>query len=909
MSPDLVSRLPGGRSPLIRQPAFPNDSPNAASAPSFPPPPGPGQRIRAGSKNHAGLLSSLTLRGKASKVALAGDAVNALQDHTAQTLAQASSVNNGNPMVHPPAARRAASTGGIGLTGQSSRSTNHTLSPVTWQPNMPLPPPPPGPPPASARSQSLNRPVESPSSGLAPTLPLRSRRPPGTGTSLDTVPPTPADWREEDGINDRAPSRDRSYGPSPLHIDTGSILRKRRSGADHPMTATAGGSAHPRRDSSAGGLFRSPAVRNRSAMGIRERRSESRNGKGRAVEDSAVEPLSSVAPWADGFEEVRPTDLVLSTSRMNASKQRMTAKSTPKSGKSVQNLDDALNSPEIQRSSAKAVSFASSHTTPQPESSRSQFDPENLFSTPPFSPGRETLDRSSSANASPSLPLKTLSVPSPKRLSGPSKALSLIVSPEPEQRPVSHILHMPFSDDSMQVPLTPSTKAVQQPPGDLLGPESPKLFAGRAIERHRIFAEREAGAANDSERLDLFLQYMKAESRIRREQYASVFEEDGIEVDELTQGLFGHSSTDKHFHYRPQSFSRQDTSKRTSIASSAMGDDSSQGGSSAVSRKHESPSSATTNSSTQQRPESTYWKDYVPCLSPIAASMSIVTAQDELDSRGRAPSRWFEDHSHSGDGPLGDSFKVLERSKRESKYMGVPREARNPLALSASTGGEQLQPSGASRQPWYSPKEYLPEKVVLREEDSSLPPPPFLPPTPSSAPFTPDPRRLDISRLVTLPPPYPRHYPAVNNNHPDLADVRAVVGSIHEKEEANTITDSYRTQIQGKRQRADSWCKHQRSLYRQDIEFCIEHGDISQEDFNDAKIEMEEKIANSEKKFTQTNFELFQTLVLTPLHALFSDRIKIADASLDKLSTRLFSDAQSQSPNLPQEEGDEQPEL
>lgn len=651
-------------------------------------------------------------------------------------------------------------------------------------------------------------------------------------------------------------------------------------------------------------------------MGIRERRSESRNGKGRTAEDSAVEPSSSVAPWADDVEDVRPTNLVLSASQMNASQQRMTVKSTPKSGKSMQSLDGAMNSPEIQKSSGKAVSFASSHTTPQPGSSRSQHFFASLTSTSPFSPGREILDQSTSADASPPLPLKRLSVPPAKRPSGPSRALSLIVPPGPEQRPISHLLHMPISNNSMQDPLTPSTKAVREPQEDLLGPESPILFAGRAIERHRIFAEREAAAATAAAKLELFIQYMKAESRIRREQYASVFEEDGIEVDELTQGFFGHSSTDKSFHDRQQSLSRQDTSKRTSIASSALGDDSSQGDSSAVSRKHESPSSATTtNSSAQQRPESTYWKDFVPCLSPIAASMSVVTGQDESDSRGRAPSRWFEDVSRSGGGSPGHGFNVLERSKRESKYMGVPREARNPFGYygniaSASTGVGQWQPSGASRQASYGPNQYPPEKTGWHEEaDSAFPPPPFLPPTPSSAPFTPDPRRLDISRLVTLPPPFPRHHPAVQNNHPDLADVRAVVRSLHEKEEAESIRDSYRTQILGKRQRADSWCKHQRSLHRQDMGFRIEHGDISQEDFDDAEVELEEKIANSEREVTQQDFDLHQTVVLTPLHAVFSDRIKLADASLDKLSSRLFSDAQSQSPNLPQEEGDESPEL
>ena len=736
----------------MRQHSSPSESPNTGSAPSFPPPPGAAQRIRAGSKNHADrLLSSLTLRGKSSKGQLASHTMDTLQDQTAQMLAHTSSDNHNDAMAHPPAARRATSTGGIGLTGGSSRSTNHSLSPVTWEPNIPLPPPPPGPPPATARSQSLNRPVGISSSGLAPTPALRSRRLPGTGTVLDTVPPTPANWREEDGTNERPPSRGHLHGPSPLHIDTGSIVRKRRSGADYPMTATAGASARPRRDSSAGGLFRSPAVRNRSTLGIRERRSESRNGKARAVEDSALETSSGAAPWADDFKDVRPTDLVLPALQMNASKQRVTAKSTtPNSGKSMRSLHGVMNSPELQKLSGKAVSFTSSYTTPQPGSSRSQPYSANITSTPPHSPGGESLDRSTSAIESPPVPLKTFPVSPPNRMNGNGKMLSLIVPAEPQQRPISHLLHSPNPGDSMQAPLAPLTKPASEPLEDLLGPESPKLFAGRAIERHRIFAEREAAATNDSQRLELFVQYITAESRIRREQYALVFEEDAIDVDELTQGLFVRSSLEHSLHDQQQSLSRHDMSKRTSIASSE--DDSS-----VVSRKYESPSSATTNSSTQQRPESAYWKDYVPVLSPIAASMSIVTGQDELDSRGRAPSRWFEDQSHSGDGPSGDAFRVLERSKRESKYMGLPREARNPPALygnipSTGTSAGQWQTSGTSREPSYGPNQYPIEKTGLHDEDS-VAPPPFLPRTPSSAPYTPDPRRLDISRLVTLPPP------------------------------------------------------------------------------------------------------------------------------------------------------------
>jgi len=693
-----------------------------------------------------------------------------------------------------------------------------------------------------------------------------------------------------------------------LHIDTGSILQKGRSGAVYPQTTTAATPAHLRRDSSAGGLVRSPAVRSRSAKGIWERRTESRNGKGRALDGSAIEPSSAIAPWDEDYETMKPDDLVVSGPQSSALRQKFLQKLTPKSSNSMQGLDGGLKSAELKVASGKAVSFASPRTTPQPESSFSQ-RLSTSTSTPPFSPGRGAFSSPTAVvKASPASLSNPLLSPRSQRSTGP--ALSLVVPPGPEQRPISHLLHMPNSDDSMQVPLTPATKARQEQLGDLLGPESPKVFAGRAIERHRVFAEREAAAASDSERLDLFVQYMIAESRIRREQYTSIFEEDGIDIDNLTQSLFGHPSTDKDPHEWERAISRANPSERTSIASSALEDSSSQSNASAVSRMHESPSSATTNSSTQHRPESTWWKDYVPSLSPIA-SMSIVTGQDEMESRGRAPSRWWEDRSHSGDATQGDAFKVLERSKRESKYMGVPREARNLLAAyesgpSASTNAGWRQSAGLSQPPT---DEYPPEKLGWHAEDSSVPPPPHLPPTPLSAPYTPDPRKLDISRLVTLPPPYPRHHPAVNNSHPDLSDVRAVVRSLSEEEEPTSIRDTYDSQIFGKRQQADSWCKHQRSLHRQDIELRIEHGGISQEEYGEAEMKLEATIHNSEKEITQGDFDLFQNSVLTPLHAIFSDRIKVATSSLHKLSSRLFSDAQSHSPNLPQEEGDEQPEL
>jgi len=572
----------------------------------------------------------------------------------------------------------------------------------------------------------------------------------------------------------------------------------------------------------------------------------------------------------------------------------------------MQSLDGALNSGGNKLPSSKGVSFDHSIGSPRLESAPSHHVSFESAYIPPFSSRSEDH----AEPLAPNKPPRSNSGPLPLQSREYPKALSLTVPPNSGQRPLSHLLHMPTEDSpAMQVPLTPLTLALQRPVSDLLGPESPRAFAGRAIERHRHFAEREAEAADDSERLDLFVQFMTAESRIRRNQYAKVFEEDNIEVNDLMRGFFTETPSKPTFDEEHRYRSQTDTSKRTSIASSALADSSAEEEESSVSRKYESPSSATTSSSAHR--ESAFVKDYVPCLSPIA-SMSIVTGQDEMDSRGRAPSRWWEDRSRSGEAEY-DTFNVLGRSKRESKYMGVPKEARHSPAMfgaqtTASASNSYGQFGETTQQHSYGPDEYPPEKTGWHEAEQFITPP-HHPPTPASAPYTPDPRGMDVSRLITLPPPYPRHHPAVNNSHPELADSRNVLRSLHDKGKESSIRQAYNTEVTAKRQRADSWCNHQRSLHQQDVQFRIEHGSMTQQDYEDLETALEAKLTQSSRETHQLDFDLFQDLVVTPLHTLFSDRIALATTSIGNLSSLLFSDAQSHCPNLPQEEGDEQPEL
>lgn len=864
-----------------------SSSPSLVSPPAFPPPPpaGPSKsRNRAGSKTHASsLLSTLRLRAPQSNAM--SDAIITLREDTDNILAQAAM----NPVTeHPlqaPGARRAASTGGIGLTRDSRSTFALTESPTTSNDGIPLPPPPPGPPPAANRTHSLNRFSDKAPTRSATNAPSRTRIFPGSGTVLDTIPPTPANW--QDGHPTTPRERSHSKGVGPLHIDVGDILNRQEPFPAAPNTVTGATTMHTRRASSSQSLLRSPAVRNRSAKGIRERRNESRHGKEKASNDSSV-AMQQVDNGSDfdNVDSVKPANLVLSN--LPSPSRKASAKVSPTSGQSYQSMDRAVS--DI----ASPISLRQVDTYTSPSQAPSgHFSPRSVQDIKRNGPENET-----------------------QNLSFADGYLQAPHGQTDVDRPVSHLLHIPISKECHHTVLPPSSLSQDRPISDLLGPENSTDFAARANERHRRFAEKEAAAANESEKLELFVHYMLAESRIRREQYASTFEEQSIQTADLVQGFFAlPAASDSGLEERPEG---RVPSDQTSIASSGL-DESSQEETDSFTRQQESPSSATTAPSSINRPNSGWAKDYVPCLSPIA-SMSVVTGQDESESRGRAPSRWWEG-SHSEGVGSSDGLKVLARSKSESKYMGLPKEVRqSPAMYEQQTTAPPLPQWQSSSQNHsfhsYGPDDYPPEKTGLHEEDSGAsrsalapPLPPSLPATPSSAPYTPNLRQLDVSRLVTLPPPYPRHHPALNNSHPDLAGIRATVRTLNEKGDFDAIRRSYEQQLEVKRRRAISFQEHQRSLHQQDIDFKIAHGELSSSAYEEAKVELERKVFESEKELTQIDFDIFQELVVSPIHATLIERLKLATETLDQLSQRVFNDSQSQSPNLPQEEGDERPEL
>ena len=342
ISPDFAPRSYSGRSPPIGS----DLSPQTFAPPPAPSTPSTSSRFRSASRNHADrLLSHVTSRSRTSTTATPSSAIDALQHHTSQALSQTPNPYNNEP-PRPPASRRAASTGGIGLANPSSNPPSRSSSQSRWEAGTPLPPPPPGPPPTSARSQSLNRTSSSENSGqlqgLAPAS--RTRDLHVRGTALGPVPPTPADWREESHAPRRDESMERPQLMQPLHIDTGSAVQHSAMATDENFSAVPGSAErrasgqHTRRDSSTSALFRTPAVRNRSAKGIRERRSESRNGRDRIVEPLSAAPREGLVTSPEDMGPSKPADLNLHKND-NLLTRRMVSKSSPRSGNMKAALD------------------------------------------------------------------------------------------------------------------------------------------------------------------------------------------------------------------------------------------------------------------------------------------------------------------------------------------------------------------------------------------------------------------------------------------------------------------------------------------------------------------------------------------------------------------------------------------
>lgn len=767
--------------------------------------------------------------------------------------------------LRPPASRRAASAGAIVHSAQASRaqsqSRNGSPSNSSWEPGMPLPPPPPGPPPA-ARSVSLSDSSESSSARtVQSSVRVRPRPRPSIGTGLGSIPPTPADWVDEEYINSRPTQEEQA-----LYIDTTrSIPTPDRS----EQLDSSGNIRETQRTPGSGGLFRREAVRDPSAKGIRERRIERRNRQSQSFDDMSAVSATGNNPWADALENIKPTNLVLPSPRNSPDPTRQPSSSrfTPRSARSLPS-EGQFTTSRSRTSSGGLFSDDTSYPTPKAEPSpvagpSGLRGPSAAFAhTPPFSPNGESSSSYPKEIPQPKPPkaLPTPPLGSGKEFQPQSRPRAL--SRGPEERPISHILHMPNDSISMIKPLSPrripSREAITQ--NSLEGMiKQDTEFVQNSIQRHRKFIEDEAAAANDAEALKVFTQYIIAESAIRRQRYASVWASGSFESDSIDNKLF-EAPPAKPIRPAP----------KLDIPQNRL-----------------------------SRPESAWWNSYQPCLSPIA---SINMSNDEMSSRGRAPSRWWE--SQTGSSSDGNGRRV-QRSKRESKYMGLPRDSAQWDQERTPSNLDDAGSNYTGQEVSYGPDEYPPEKVGWHEDENGYPSMEAQSryKRPVASP------KLDISRLVTLPPPYPRHYPAVNNSHPDLVSYRTIVRSITDLSEIKSTRQRYEMDIERMIQEHQSQVQESRLHFKSNIQSQIQEGSLTFAEAAEAEAAMIVEENQRARELAKRQLDSYQEIVLKPMHPIITDRIERATFCIDELKSKLFDDAQHETPDQTQEEGDEKPEL
>ncbi|KAI0851160.1 hypothetical protein F5Y00DRAFT_16018 [Daldinia vernicosa] len=595
--------------------------------------------------------------------------------------------------------------------------------------------------------------------------------------------------------------------------------------------------------SASAGLNRTGAVRGEKSL--RERRNESRT---RQKAEDGIQPLSDIiVPNGSGL-----------------SRRFSVHKGTPRSGgKTIA---------DVPRSGDDA-NIDSRNSTPRPSAGLHPETP-----TPPFSP----RPQKAYPVAEPGHPIAPKALPTP-----PPQSRS--ASNSSQARPDLRGLMNGISSADITYPTTKQAVVGQ----------TAEQFCRSSIERFQAFANHEALAESDAERVKLFADFIVNESRLRRERYASAIGAMGSEIFDLTRDLF-----------RPMKVRRDSTNSQSGEWTPQISEPRSQRNSmTSVFREqvqsNSAPPSANlpTSSSPVNGPTNGNWaSQYMPSLSPIL-SMSVSEHLDGSSSRGRPASRWWETESGGGES------NRIERTKRESKYMGVPKEAREALQWEDEPGTTDSH-AGSSKH--YSENEYPPEKVGWHESKELSTPQPLrnsLLSLGSSAPNTPSPSHLDVSRLVTLPPPYPRHHPAVNNNHPELASTRTRVRSLSDMQEVQATKERFILDSQRAREEAVQGASSRLKSLRANLHQEISAGNMSYAEAAAIEADTQASENAKTKEMDKQEFDRFQNAVVMPLNELLTGRIAQATSLFDELRSRLFVETQAPNPNMPQEEGDEQPEL
>jgi hypothetical protein len=149
----------------------------------------------------------------------------------------------------------------------------------------------------------------------------------------------------------------------------------------------------------------------------------------------------------------------------------------------------------------------------------------------------------------------------------------------------------------------------------------------------------------------------------------------------------------------------------------------------------------------------------------------------------------------------------------------------------------------------------------------------------------------------------------VNNNHPELTSIRTLVRTVSDLSEVEATKQGFAQESQKARDEAAEAASARRQALRVNLQQEISSGNMSYAEAAAIEADTQNSEKAQSKELEKKAFERFQNVVVMPLHELLTGRITKATALFDELRSRLFVETQAPNPNMPQEEGDEQPEL
>jgi len=402
---------------------------------------------------------------------------------------------------------------------------------------------------------------------------------------------------------------------------------------------------------------------------------------------------------------------------------------------------------------------------------------------------------------------------------------------------------------------------------DLLHGEDDSFIAD-ASRRHHEFLLRESQASSDLERLQLFTQFFASEARLRRARYPEPFIDGTLKASGVNKWIFEELLDD---------------ASRTPLKSPvALGKE---------------PSSLNRlQIETPQRPDTMWWSDYRPALSPIA-SMS----NDELSSRGRTASRWWQSQTAETNSEANGGPRKVKRSKRESKYMGLSALSVEEVLSEAATPTrlDQVLESGDI----YPQEKVDPDTFGIFEDEE----PKLHIDRANSFPMSP--QAVDISRFITLPPPYPRHYPAINNSHPKLAASRNLVRTLSDLTELEDRRSRYNVSVEALRTEHKRKIQEAQRIFKENIHAQISEGSITFAEAAEAEQALKLDENKQEKICLQAEFDTLQDVLINPMHDMLNARVEQLNAGIVELKDKLSAETQAQNLDRPQQEGDAMPEI